>query len=181
MTTPTAVKPSVDDKKKTPVSVPAGTKEVEPKSDGRAQEAAAIAEIKEVSDSHDKEALRLVRESLPEAKSPLPKIEIPPDVADAGLSSPEADGEEVLKKGPTINVDITEEEYGKGLKMAADGQTDKEKTVFGTGSIVALAIWIKRMIKLAHKHTMRIVFRKSSSAPSTSLRATEGKEEKDAD
>lgn len=134
-------------------------KEQEP-ADGRAQEAADLAEIKEVSDSHDKEALRLVRESLPETKSGVEKIEIPPDVADAGVKSPEQEAEAVLANGPTINVDISEKEYEKGLKMAAGGQTDREKNVFGTGSIVALAIWVKRMIKLAHKHTMRIVFRK---------------------
>lgn len=160
MSTATAVKSQVDDKKKTSASVPAGAKEAESKSDGRAQEAAAIAAIKEVSDSHDQEALRVIRESFPETKLGVERVEIPPDVADAGLSSPEADGEKVLKNGPTINVDITEKESKEGLKMSVEGKTDNEKTVFGTASLAALAIWVKRMIALAHKHTMRIVFRR---------------------
>ncbi|MDO8486753.1 MAG: hypothetical protein Q7S45_00455 [Candidatus Curtissbacteria bacterium] len=170
-------------------------KEQEP-ADGRAQEAAAITEIREVSDSHDKEALRLVRESMPETVAGLPKIEIPPDVADAGVMSPEQEAEEVLTSGPIINIDILEKEYKEGLKMRADGKTDHEKTVFGTASLVALALWVGRMMKLAHKHTMRIVFRKpsfvSTSAKASvdkkategkpsSVKTSEGKEVKDAD
>lgn len=160
----TAKNPTTDDPKKRNDPAAGGAramvKEQEPKSDGRAQEAAAIAEIKEVSDSHDKEALRLVRESFPETKSRVEKIEIPPDVSDAGVRSIEADGEAVLVNGPTINLDVTEDQYKEGLKMGAGGKSDHEKTVFGTASLVALALWIGRMMKLAHKHTMRIVFRK---------------------
>ncbi len=159
----TAKKITTDDPKKSKddqVVQQPRAKEQEPNGDGRAQEAQAIAEIREVSDSHDKEALRQVRESMPETKAGLPKIEIPPDVADAGVKSPEQEAEDVLTNGPTFNVDITEKEYKKGLKMGAEGKTDHEKTVFGTASLVALALWIKRMMRLAHKHTMRIVFRK---------------------
>ncbi|MEX2028414.1 MAG: hypothetical protein WD988_02840 [Candidatus Curtissbacteria bacterium] len=156
MTVATAKKPILDDSKV--ASAPMGAKEQEP---GQMQEAAAVAEIKEVSDSHDKEALRVLRETMPEVKSATPKIEISPDVADAGVKSPEAEAGEVVANGPTVNVDITEDKYEEGLKTKVIGKSDRvEKTVVGTASIVAMALWVGRLVKLAHKHTMRVVFRK---------------------
>ncbi len=164
MTTTTAKK-ITDVPQKVSPSVAPRVKEQEPGGDLWAEQATDIAEIKEVSDSHDKEALRLVREGFPEAKQSLPRPEIPPDVADAGVRSPEADGEAVITNGPTINLDITEEKYKEGEKMGASGKTDSEKVVFGTSSLVAMALWIGRMMKLAHKHTIgKIVFRKGAKS-----------------
>lgn len=159
MTSNTTAKKKVADDQNA-ASVPARAKEQEP---GRSQEAAAVAEIKEVSDSHDKEALSALRETMPEIKSGFPKVEISPDVADAGVKSPEAEADEVLANGPAINVDITEDKYEEGLATKVTGSSDRvEKTVVGTASIVAMALWIGRLVKLAHKHTMRIVFKKEA-------------------
>ena len=160
MATTTVKKMVVDDQKV--ASAPARAKEQEP---GRSQEAAAVAEIKEVSDSHDKEALGVLRETMPEVKSASPKIEISPDVSDAGVKSPEAEAGEVLANGPAIDVDITQDKYEEGLATKVTGKSDRvEKTVVGTASIVAMALWIGRMMKLAHKHTMRIVFKKGGTS-----------------
>ena len=96
---------------------------------------------------------------IEEARQSYPEIELPPDVADAGVKSPGQEAAEVIKKGPTFEAPITEEEMNKGLHQKITGKV-VNKVVVGVSGFFALATWVARMIKIAHKHTMRIVFKK---------------------
>lgn len=125
---------------------PAGShaKEVEP---ARAEEAKIVAEIKSVSEALDAEALDKIREHLPEAESRSEKPYIPANVSKAGVKHIEAEAEEVIRQGTTITLPIDEEAYARG---------QKEK---GVSSLVALTLWIGRILKLAHKRAWKVVFR----------------------
>ncbi len=129
-------------------------------------------------ESPDNEAISILRESIKEAELAEPQVKLSPDLEDAGVISPQQEADAVLEKGPTLNLDITKEKLEEGSKMSAGGKSDKQKTVFGVIGLAALAIWVKRAIKLAHKHTMKIVFRKPHSVESDST--SRGKEEKNA-
>lgn len=129
-------------------------KEQEPKS-----EDAMMAEIKTTSEVIDREMEAKVRESLAEAKRPVPEPELKPDVADAGVIHPQAEAEKVVTEGGTLTLPIDEATYKRGLHMRVAGAV-RDKVVVGIGSLAALAMWVARVIKMAHKHTMKVIFRK---------------------
>lgn len=161
-----AAKKTADDPQavKAGQAAPARAKEQEPESDQRNEEAEMVAEISSRADAVDRQAETAVQESIKEARLRQPEPVLAPDVEDAGVKSPVQEAEAVIRDGPTIDLGVTEEKYKEGLGMGAGGKSDREKTVFGTASLVALALWIARMMKLAHKHTMRIVFRKEAKS-----------------
>ena len=107
----------------------------------------------------DREALEKVRESLPEAKRPVPEPKLAPDVEDAGVLVPSKHAEEVITHGPTIEVGTSENIYKKGLHVKVVGAV-RDKVVVGVSSLAALAMWIGRLMKMAHKHTVKVVFKK---------------------
>lgn len=127
-------------------------KEQEPKT--------SLGEIPSRTESVDNEAILALRESIKEVELATPDVKLPPDLEDAGVVSPQQAADDVISKGPTLDIALSEEEFKKGEKESVGGKSDKQKVVFGASSLVALAIWVKRAIKLAHKHTMRVVFRK---------------------
>lgn len=118
-----------------------------------------LGELIQQVESHDKEAAQKVSGEIKEAKQARPEIEIPPDVADAGVKSPAQEAGEVIKKGSTIDVPMTEEEMKKGLHEKVAG-TVVNRVVVGVSGLFALATWVARLVKIAHKHTMRVVFRR---------------------
>lgn len=127
----------------------------------RLEEEKLIKEVVERSRQADREVLRQVEDALgEEAKLAKPEIEIGPDLADHGVKSPEQEASSVVDNGSTIELPITEEEYKKGEHTKVNGQTNREKSVLGIRSLVALALLFGRWIKLAHKHTKRVIFKK---------------------
>ena len=121
-----------------------GAKEIEP---NRADEAKIVAEIKTVSEALDSEALEKVRKHLPDAESRSEKPYIPANVSQSGIKHIETEAEDVIRQGATITLPVDEETYVRGQKER------------GTSSLAALALWIGRVIKLAHRRTWKVVFR----------------------
>ena len=117
-----------------------------------------MVEITTRAEALDRKAEAKVKESLTEVRRAVPEPEVPPDVEDAGVVSPVAAAEEVVKRGTTLDLPISEASYKKGLHQKVTGVV-KDKVVLGVSSLAALAMWIGRLIKMAHKHTMKVVFR----------------------
>lgn len=132
-----------------------GSKEREPKS----LEDNLMTEIKTVSEAQDKQALEKLRGSMKEVKQAAPEPELSPDVEDAGVHSPQNKANEVIEKGSTLEIPVSEEVYGEAKKTKVGGKVFN-KAVVGVSSLAAVAIWAGRIIKMAHKHAKKIVFRK---------------------
>ena len=148
------------------VPVQKGPKEHEPvKSEvsAAAEEEQLMAEIRTTAESADKQALESLQSSMADIKRGESEPELSPDVEDAGVVSPAKAAEDVVVKGPTIVLPIDENGYEKGLKTQVSGKTDNENSVSGVSAVVALALWVGRLLKLAHKHTMKVVFKKEGS------------------
>jgi len=153
-----AAQTTVGDKKKHEEPIVPKAKEQESSGEKRDE---TLGELIQQVESHDKEAAEKVSGEIEEARQSYPEIELPPDVADAGVKSPGQEAAEVIKKGPTFEAPITEEEMNKGLHQKVTGKV-VNKVVVGVSGFFALATWVARMIKIAHKHTMRVVFRKAA-------------------
>lgn len=167
MPNPTTKKPQDDDLNQPqaqPQPQAAGkAKEQEPvpaKLTAEAEEAKLMAEIRTTAETADKQALEAIQSSVQEAKRAHFEPELPPDVEDAGVVNPTKHAEEVVSGGTTIEVGTSENVYQKGLAAQVKGKTDEWKNVSGVASLAVFAIWIGRLLKMAHKHTLRIVFRK---------------------
>ena len=122
-------------------------------------EAAILGEIIKTSETADREAEGKVKAEISEARRSQPEPEIPPDVADAGVKSPQIDADEVVTKGSTINLPITEETYKKGLHHKVKSVV-KFGVVSGVSGVVGLVTWVGKIIKVAHHHAKRVIFRK---------------------
>lgn len=154
--------PSVsDDDQKTGVPAPVAVPKVKEQEPYGAEENKMMAEIKTTSEAIDKEALEKVREVFDEVKHAQPKPVIPPDVEDAGIVHPETEAEKIVAEGTTLVLPIDERTYEKGLHMKVAGAV-VGGVVKGVSSLAVLAMWVGRIIKLAHKHMMKVVFRKGS-------------------
>lgn len=150
-----------DDQKKTtavPVGGPAAAKEIEPQFD---QEEKLMTEIRAAEAVADKEIAERLKKEFQEIVEAHPRPKLPPDVEDAGVFHPEAEAEKVVQDGTTLELPIDEPSYEKGLHMKVVGVV-RSGVVVGVSSLATLAMWARRIIKLAHKHMMKIVFRKGS-------------------
>lgn len=137
-------------------------KELESSDSLRKEEDRVMAEITTTADAIDREAIAKARESFPEIKQAVPEPELKPDVEDAGVKVPSVDAEDVITSGPTIELGTSENIYKKGLGMKVTGRvvgSVGNKIVVGVSSLAALAMWVGRMVKMAHKHAMKVVFR----------------------
>lgn len=121
-------------------------------------EAKIVAEIQDRSSALDKEKLDQVRAEIPETKHAFPEPEIPPELEDAGVINPQTEADRVISQGTSLNLPFSEEEYNKGLHVKIAGKI-VDKAVVGVSSVVALSMWIGRLVKMAHKHAMKVVFR----------------------
>ncbi|MBI2327028.1 hypothetical protein HYU92_01810 [Candidatus Curtissbacteria bacterium] len=139
----------------TPITVVPEAKEHEP----HAEEDKIMAEIRSTYEARDAEVLKEVQKVVNEAKLSQPRPVIPPDVEDAGVVHPPAEAEKVIEKGTTLELPIDEATYERGLHQKIAGAVIN-KTVMGVSSLVALAMWITRLIKMAHKHATGVIFRR---------------------
>jgi hypothetical protein len=160
---PTPTVQSGDQKAKSNVITDVATgniaKELEPQ---RVEEKRLLDEVSEASEQHDREAERKVQESLgKEARLSQPHPTIPQDVSKSGVVSPQKEASKTVAVGSTIELPITEEEYIQGEKTKVGGSVS-DKGIIGVSSLVALAMFVGRMIRLAHKHAKQVIFRKSS-------------------
>src|SRR3990167_618025 len=159
------VNPSGDDDQSAPVQpLPqAGSlpKEKEP-APLQKEEAKILSEIVKSSEAVDEQAEQEVVKAISEARLSMPEPKLPPDVADSGVKSANQEAKEVITRGTTINLPIEEDQYKKGLHLKIKTAV-VDKVVFGTSSLFALATWVGKIIKFAHKHAMRVVFRGKES------------------
>jgi len=155
-----STKTSTQDDQKAPpgITVPAGAPKVKEQEPYGVEEDKMMAEIKTTAESIDREALDKVREAFSDAKQAQPRPVIPPDVEDAGMVHPETEAEKVVEGGATLVLPIDEKTYEKGLHMKVAGSV-ADGVVKGVSSLAVLAMWVGRIIKLAHKHTMRVIFK----------------------
>lgn len=156
-----------DDLKNQPqVSGTSLTKEGEPLITSFEDEAKIIAEITSKSRELDNEAfqetLNEVRKHVPEVKERVSEPELAKEVKDAGVVNPQQEADQVVAKGPSLDLPLSEEEYAKGQSEKLGGKS-VDKSIVGVSSLIALTMWVGRMIKLAHKHAMRVIFKKGNS------------------
>lgn len=143
-----------------PQSTTVGSKEAE---SAHLEEEKLLKEVVETSRQADLEAEKKVTEAIGnEARLAKPEIKVPPDIAEHGVKSPQAEASEIAQKGSTIELPISEDQYMVGEKMQASGRNVKG-TIVGVSSLIALATFVGRIVKLAHKHAKRIIFRKGES------------------
>ena len=143
-----------------PISTPTpAIKEHEPVSSTQHEEEKILSEIVRSSEAVDEQAEQVVRNAINEARLSTPEPKLPPDVADSGVKSANLEAKEVITKGTTINLPIDEVEYKKGLHLKIKTAV-VNKVVFGVSSLLALALWVTRVVKLAPKHAMKVVFKK---------------------
>lgn len=148
---------SPGDKKSPAVSKP--LREQEPSATQAQSE--TFGKIQEISREADLIAEREVRSALgEEARLAQGEPEIGPDLDDHGVRSPDKEASKVIKGGGVIELPLTEEELHQAQKAKITARVDEKKDVLGVSSIVALAMWVGRMLKVAHGHALRIVFRK---------------------
>lgn len=127
----------------------------------REEEDKIMAEITTRAEVADRQMEAQVLESFPEARRPVPEPKMAPDVEDAGVVHPQTEAEKVVTRGPTLDLPISEQTYKQGLHLKIAGAV-VNKAVVGVSSLAALAMWIGRLIKMAHKHTMKVVFRRAN-------------------
>lgn len=149
--------------KKTPIITPGLAKEREPSKSLEEQEADILKEIVETSEAAELHAEAEIAKAIEGAKRAQPSVKIPSDLAESGVIAPEEEASKVVKKGSQVNLPISEAQYKVGLHEKAGGRTTN-KVVFGVPNLLAFALWIGRVIKIAHKHAMKVVFRREIHA-----------------
>ena len=162
-----AVSPTVDDSQSPKIGAVGGAtgKELEPEN----QEEKVISEIRAV-EAADEQAEREVQAAISDARLSRPEPKIPAEVTDSGVKVPQLEANAVIVGGTTLELPITEEEYKRGLHQKVAGMV-VNSVIIGASSLVGLALWAGRIIKMAHQHAMKVVFRKSSFK-----KTSEGKE-----
>lgn len=139
----------------TVIGVPA-VKEQEPP-----QPDLAASTIYETQKEADRQAEKEIQEAIgKEGRLKEPEAQIPPDVEDAGVVSPEKEASETLSKDSTFEMPITEDEFKLGEHAKLNAKVTEKKEVWGVASLVALALLVGRLIKIAHHHMKKISFKK---------------------
>ena len=151
-----------DDQKTPPVAPTTVAPRVKEQEPFLAEEDKMMSEIKTTSEAIDKEALEKIRVVFEETKHAQPKPVIPPDVEDAGVFHPETEAEKVVADGTTLVLPIDEKTYERGLHERVAGAVSSG-VVKGVSSLAVLAMWVGRIIKMAHKHMMKVVFTKEAN------------------
>lgn len=150
------------------IQTPSATKEHEPTT-GEVKD--ALSEIVKSSESIDRELEADVQERIKEIKEvgedearlARPEPKIPPDVEDSGVKVVGADAQTIAKGGSSILLPASEMTYNEGLKKSLGGQVSN-RVVRGASSLVGLVMEVGRMIKKAHKHAMKVIFRGGKNA-----------------
>lgn len=126
------------------------------------EEKKLVAEIQDRSTELDRVELEKIRTHIPEVKQAVPEPELPMEVANSGVISPQAEADKVVSGGTELDLPISEDEYKKGLNSKFNSKA-ADYDVVGVSSLIAMVMWVGRLIKMAHKHAMKIIFKKSAS------------------
>ena len=126
-----------------------------------------LGEVGERGEEADEVAEKEIKSILEDARLSVPEPKIPQDLKEAGVKSPQVEASEVIRGGTTLEIPLTEDEFRKGEHAKFLAKVTERKDVIGVSSIIAFAMWVGRLVKLAHKHTMKIVFRKGGSEGAT--------------
>lgn len=122
-------------------------------------EAKLVKEIVKRSDTIDKEGIREVMDAISQAKEARPEPEIAEDLKAGGVKSPQQEADEIIQKGSSVNLPLSEKEYNLGIHQKIKTAV-VNKVVVGASSLFALATRIGRLIKIAHKQFKMVVFKK---------------------
>lgn len=132
-------------------------KEQEPAKSHEAELAGVLEKYKEADKKAEKDLKEVVGE---EAGLSEPEPSLPPDVKDAGVKSPDTDASEVIEQGAVVELPIDEKTYHEGQNAKITSKVTVKKEVYGVSSIVALALFVGRLVKRAHHHAKSVVFKK---------------------
>ena len=122
-----------------------------------------LAQIKEI-DKEDEAVEAEIKSVLEDAKLASAEPRISKDLKGAGVRSPALEASEVVADGTSLAIPITEEEFKKGQHAKFSAHVNERKDVIGVSSIIAFAMLVGRLIKLAHKHTIgKIIFKKKET------------------
>ena len=122
------------------------------------QEKQLIETIVKRSDEIDKHLQEKVQGDITEARLSRPEPEISEDLDEVGLKAPLNDANDLLKKGTTIEIPYDEEKIEQGLHTRIVGKM-VNNAVIGVSSLAGLAMWALRIIKIAHKRALQVIFR----------------------
>ena len=125
------------------------------------EEKKLVAEIQDRSSELDRAELEKIRTHIPEVKQAVPEPELPMEVANSGVISPQAEADKVISSGTELDLPISEDEYKKGLNSNFNSKVS-DQDIVGVSSLIAMVMWVGRLIKMAHKHAMKVIFKKSS-------------------
>jgi len=130
--------------------------------DIRHEEEKLLTQVVERSREMDVEAEQKVSQEISEARLAKPEVVIPDEVKNAGVKSPQNDAAEIAKNGSDLVLPIGEEDVKAGERVKVSGKTFRDKDVVGVLSVAGLAMLFGKLIKLAHKHAKRVIFRRKS-------------------
>lgn len=126
----------------------------------RLEEEKLLKEVVERSREADLEVAKKFEEALgQEAGLSRPEIKVPEDFAGHGVKSPQVEASVIADKGSDIELPISEQEYKSGEKIAIKGLEDHQ-SVIGVSSLAAFVMYLGRIIKVAHKHAKKVIFRR---------------------
>lgn len=123
------------------------------------QQEKLLHEVQEKYKEADHEYAEQVKEAIGEAVRAKPDVVIPSDVADFGVKSRDQEASEVLKKDGTLEILTTKEKLDEDLKSGVGGKRLINKTIVGAQSVLAWAIRLHRLVKAAHKHAKKVIFK----------------------
>lgn len=152
--------PVVDDKK-TKTSPPQGSSVHKEKE--LASDKFGVSNVKEhikSREAFDEQALKAIEGEIEGARLKEPTPKVGADIS-MHLKSPQEEADNVIKQGSAISVGLTQEEYDEGQKEKVEVKKDWTTLVYwGPKSLIAAVIRAGRLIKIAHSHTLKVVFRK---------------------
>lgn len=120
---------------------------------------AEVGQIREIA-SEDEAMETEIKSVLEDAKLAFGEPKIPQDLRQAGVKSPQNEASNVIAQGSSLKLAITEEGFKKGEHAKFWAHVNERKDVLGVSSIIAFAMLVGRLIKLAHKHTIgKIIFK----------------------
>lgn len=123
-----------------------------------------LGEVKEKYREADLEAEKKVQEAIGSETEKKAENVIPPELAQHGVKHHEEYARDVLKHGGTLELPMTESAMQQGARTKISGKRFLNKSIVGVSSLAALAIYVGRIVKVAHRHARRVIFRGQKSA-----------------
>ncbi len=125
------------------------------------EEGQLLNEVKEKYKEADLEAQKVVEQALGSEAKARAEVKIAPDLREAGVASHEENATDVIKKGSDLQIPISEDTFQAGRSVKLGGKRFINRNIVGVSSLAALVIFVGRLVKVAHRHARRIIFRKS--------------------